>query len=279
MTAIRQLLDAAVARLRESDSPHLDAEVLLCHTLGKSRAWLLTWPEHDVDRDTAGRFEALIARRAAGAPVAHLTGRREFWSLDLEVDATTLIPRPETELLVERALTEMPVDAALTVADLGTGSGAVALAIAAERPRCFVVAADIHYASLELARRNARRYALGNVGFVCGDWLAGFVPHSLDLVVANPPYVADADPHLTRGDVRFEPRRALAAGADGLDAIRSIAQSAGRVLRPAGTVLVEHGPDQGEAVRALFESLGLREIATCVDLAGRPRVTAARPPL
>ncbi len=276
MPAVRQLLDAAVARLHGSDSPRLDAEVLLAHVLGKSRTWLLAWPEREIDAQPAGRFATLIAQRAAGKPVAHLTGQREFWSLELAVDDTTLIPRPETELLVERALAWIPDAAQGLVADLGTGSGAVALAIASERPGCFVLATDIHCASLQLARRNAARLAVRNIGLVCGDWLAPLAARSLDLVVSNPPYVADADPHLEHGDVRFEPRRALTAGADGLDAIRVIAQAAGDALKPGGRLLLEHGPDQAGAVRSLLRGAGFTDLSTFADLGGRPRVTEAR---
>ena len=276
MRAAGELLDEAVARLRDSDSPRLDAEVLLAHVLGKSRAWLLAWPDRGVDAEAVARFADLITRRAEGRPVAYLTGRREFWSLDLAVDDTTLIPRPETELLVERALAWIPSAEQRLVADLGTGSGAVALAVASERPAGFVLATDVHFHTLERARHNATRLALHNVAFLCGDWLAPFAPRSLDLVISNPPYVADADPHLAQGDVRFEPRRALAAGGEGLDAIRIIARTADSVLKPGGHVLLEHGYDQAETVRALLRGAGFTDIATFSDLAGRPRVTEAR---
>jgi release factor glutamine methyltransferase len=204
--------------------------------------------------------------------VAYLTGRREFWSLDLEVTVDTLIPRPETETLVERALARLPTDRVRRVADLGTGSGAVALALATERPRAAVVATDISAAALAVAARNRQALGCASLRLVQADWCEGLGAATFDLVVTNPPYVATGDPHLRRGDPRFEPGRALAAGEDGLDAIRRIVDGAGRCLA-AGWLLLEHGYDQGAAVRRLVGRAGFERVHTYPDLGGRERVT------
>src|SRR5690606_29533287 len=224
----------------------------------------------------AARFEALVARRAAGEPVAYLVGTRGFWRLELAVTPDTLVPRPETELLVELALARIDPRAAARVADLGTGSGAIALAIAGERPRARVVATDASAAALEVARANAAALGLGNVEFRHGDWWAPLAGERFALVASNPPYIADGDAHLAQGDLRFEPRAALASGADGLDAIRAIVAGAPAHLRDGGWLLVEHGWEQGAAVRALFEAAGFDEVATERDLEQRDRVTLGR---
>lgn len=273
---IRDALTQASRSLTDSDSPRLDAEVLLAHALDKPRSYLHAWPQRELSDEALTRYRRLIERRRQGEPVAYLTGEREFWSLPLAVDDSTLIPRPETERLVELALARLPRDASLAVADLGTGSGAIALAIARERPRCRLIASDCNLDSLRLARRNARRLGIDRVAFAQGDWCAPFAPASLDLLLANPPYIASDDPHLRRGDVRFEPRRALAAGPQGLDAIQRIAQAAAQVLKPAAWLLLEHGFQQAEAVRNLLYDHGFEEISRFDDLAGRARVSGAR---
>jgi release factor glutamine methyltransferase len=249
-------------------------------------------------------FDALVARRHDGEPVAYLVGRRAFWTLEVETTPAALIPRPETELLVEHALAAIPLRGGVRVADLGTGTGAVALAIASERPEALVVAVDRSAAALALAVRNrartlapARSHGVagvreqglappaagdaagrqtGGVAFVRADWLACFADAAFDVVVANPPYVACDDPHLGRGDLRFEPREALAAGRDGLDALRAIVAGAPRCLRAGGALLVEHGFDQGPSVRALFARAGFVDVRTVRDLAGSERVSAGR---
>ena len=253
-----------------------DAALLLAHALQRPRTWLYAHGDASVDADTAARFEALVARRIDGEPVAYLTGSRGFWRFDLRVTPDTLIPRPETELLVELALQRLPADRALAVADLGTGSGAIALALARERPRARVLATDASAAALEVARGNAAALGIGNVVFREGDWFAPLAGERFDLVASNPPYIALDDPHLDDGDLRFEPPAALASGADGLDAIRAIAQGAPMHLLPGGWLLVEHGWEQGRAVRMLFEAAGLREVATHADLEQRDRVTLGR---
>lgn len=277
MQTIGSTLRAATQYLKAThDTARLDAEVLLGHVLGKPRSFLYAWPEHALTDSQATAFEALVSRRARGEPVAHLTGHREFWSFTLEVNQHVLIPRPETEHLVELALECIPREASWRIADLGTGSSAIALAIARERPRCMVVATERSAPAMALAKRNARRLGTGNVGFVQTDWCSALASGSCHMVVSNPPYVAAGDPHLVTGDVRFEPREALVGGKQGLDAIRAIAGDARRCLRPGGWLLLEHGYTQGKTVRSLLSELGYAAVDTVRDLGGRERATKAR---
>ncbi len=254
----------------------IDAEWLLAHALGRPRGWLFAHASDPVAVEEAGRFAALLARRQAGEPVAYLTGTQGFWTLELAVTPATLVPRPETELLVELALARLPPDAVARVADLGTGSGAIALAIAAERPRAHVVATDASAAALEVARANAARNRIGNVDFREGDWFGPLAGEAFDLVASNPPYIAEGDAHLGEGDLRFEPPAALASGADGLDAIRAIVAGAPSHLRAGGWLLLEHGLEQGPAVRALLAAAGFVEVGTARDLEHRERVSLGR---
>jgi release factor glutamine methyltransferase len=254
----------------------VDAEWLLLHVLQQSHGWLFAHRNDPLDPAVASAFETLVRRRMIGEPVAYLTGTRGFWSLALEVDPAVLIPRPETELLVELALERLSAHEPLRVADLGTGSGAIALAIAHERPLARVVGVDASVAALELAGRNARRLGLSNVEFRTGDWCEPLHGEHYDLVASNPPYIASGDPHLSRGDLRFEPAMALASGVDGLDAIRRIVRDAPAHLAPRGWLLLEHGWEQGAAVRALMQEAGLCDIATHQDLERRDRVTLGR---
>ncbi|MGE5088101.1 MAG: peptide chain release factor N(5)-glutamine methyltransferase [Candidatus Levyibacteriota bacterium] len=257
----------------------VDAQVLLAHALGRDRAWLIAHAGDALSREDADRFFALARRRREGEPVAYLTGWREFWGLRLAVDSSVLIPRPETETLVEIALARLPADRRLRVLDLGTGSGAVALAIARERPLAQVVAIDRSPAALAIARANARHLGIGNVAFAQGDWYEGLPPAEtggFDLVVSNPPYVAAGDAHLRQGDLPFEPIGALAAGGDGLDALRPIIAGAPARLATGGWLAVEHGHDQSSAVQRLFADAGFAEITSARDLAGIPRVVAGR---
>ena len=265
------LLRAASARIDPAD-----AALLLAHVLQRPRSWLYAHADAGIDGDAAARFEALLARRAAGEPVAYLTGTRGFWRFDLRVTPDTLIPRPETELLVELALERLPGDRDLMIADLGTGSGPIALALAGERPRARVVATDASGAALAVARDNAASLALGNVEFVEGSWFAPLAGRRFDLVASNPPYVAVGDAPLEEGDLRFEPAGALSSGPDGLDDIRRIVAEAPAHLMPGGWLLLEHGHDQGQAVRALLEQAGFSDVATCSDLERRDRVTLGR---
>jgi release factor glutamine methyltransferase len=273
---IAEALQQASARLAAHDSARLDAEVLLMHVLNKPRSHLHAWPEQVLRGTALARFETLVTRRAAGEPVAHLTGRREFWSLALEVTADTLIPRPDTETLVEQALALLPANQPLCVADLGTGSGAIAIALAHERHHWRLYALDRSPACVSVARRNAARLGVPGLRFLIGDWSNAFSSASLDAIVANPPYVDVDDPHLQQGDVRFEPPTALAAGADGLDDIRRLTADAPRVLRPGGYLLLEHAPAQSRAIQDLLLQRNFKDIRTVCDLAGRERVTSAR---
>ncbi|QOY62300.1 peptide chain release factor N(5)-glutamine methyltransferase [Lysobacter sp. H21R4] len=253
-----------------------EAELLLAHALGRSRTWLYAHGDEELDDAVAERFGALLERRRAGEPVAYLTGQRGFWRFDLQVSPATLIPRAETELLVEQTLARLPADRKLRVADLGTGSGAVALAVAMERPSVHVIATDASESALAVAAGNARALGLGNVQFCHGDWLQPLAGMRFDLIVSNPPYIAEDDAHLGQGDLRFEPRSALAAGADGLDDIRTIIGDAPALLASGGWLLLEHGLDQGNAVRALMREAGLGELETVLDLEQRDRVSLGR---
>jgi release factor glutamine methyltransferase len=254
------------------DASGLEAELLLAHVLGVSRAWLFANRERVVPAGDAGKFLGLVERRVAGEPIAYLVGRREFWSLPLIVTPDVLIPRPETELLVQAALDFIPVDAAWRVADLGTGSGAVALAIATERPRCEVHATENSARVLRVAALNVEALAPGRVTLYLGCWLEP-LSGQFRAIVSNPPYVAAADPHLAAGDCRFEPRAALTPGEDALAAIRRIACVAPPCLAPGGLLAFEHAYDQGEACRNLLLARGYENIETRKDLEGRERVT------
>jgi release factor glutamine methyltransferase len=258
----------------------VDAQVLLAHVLGHNRAWLAAHGDDLVPRTEAQAYFALARRRREGEPVAYLTGIREFWGLPLVVTAAVLIPRPETEAVVEIALARLPVDRDARVVDLGTGSGAIALAIAHERPRAQLLATDVSAAALAVARDNALRLALANVEFLRSDWYAD-VPTTwrggrFDVIASNPPYVAAGDPHLTDGDLRHEPAGALSPGDDGLASLRRIVAGAREHLVPGGTLVVEHGYDQADAVRALFAAAGFTDVSSKRDLAGIPRVVAGR---
>jgi release factor glutamine methyltransferase len=254
----------------------LEAELLLSEATGWSRTRLRAWPEHAIEPEDRAAFDALLVRRLAGEPIAYIRGRQAFWSLDLRVTPATLIPRPETELLVETALDQLPSRAPLRVADLGTGSGAIAAALATERPAWQLFATDRSPAALAIARENLARLAPRRVALIIGHWSDAFAPGSLDALVSNPPYVAESDPHLACGDLRFEPREALSPGGDGLDAYRAIAADARRCLRPCGWLFLEHGYDQGNTVRRILIDAGLRAPQTRSDLAGHDRLTLAR---
>lgn len=254
----------------------VDAEWLLAHVLGRPRSWLFAHSGDPVPTAAALRFASLSARRQAGEPVAYLTGTQGFWTLDLEVSPATLIPRPETELLVELALARIPPDAAARIADLGTGTGAIALAIARERPRARVIATDASDAALAVARRNGLRNHIANVEFGEGDWLTPLAGERFHLIASNPPYITEGDPHLGEGDLRFEPPTALSSGSDGLVAIRRIVRDAPAHLAAGGWLLLEHGWDQGEPVRALLAQAGFIEVETARDLEGRDRVSLGR---
>ena len=272
-------LDAAIAEAtqrlsRVSESPRLDAEILLCRCIDMPRSYLFAHPEDELDEVTLQRFDDVLQRRADGVPMAYIMGLKEFWSQEFAVSPATLVPRPETELLVNLALCEIPRDTAWRVLDLGTGSGAIAVSIACERPLSQVTAVDVSEDALLVAAENARALAQGNVECLHGDWTAPVRDRTFDLIVSNPPYVRADDEALA--SLRHEPQSALIAGEDGLDAIRVLAADCGDVLVERGLLLIEHGSDQREAVAALLDAHGWTDVHCHNDLAGLPRVTAAR---
>ena len=276
ITVARALDRARTALEAASGTARLDAEVLLAQALGWSRSRLLAHPGASLDPARARRFEALVERRRGGEPIAYITGRREFWSLEFAVTPDTLIPRPETEHLVEAVLGAVPPDAAATIADVGTGAGAVAVALARERPRSLVLGFDRSPAAVAVARANAARLGAGNASFIVADACAALAPGGWDVIVSNPPYVAEGDPHLAAGDVRFEPREALVAGPRGLTMLEVLARQGPARLMDGGWLVLEHGCDQGPAVRTLLAGAGLGTIETIRDLAGNERVTLGR---
>lgn len=257
------------AELAGTDSPEIDVQILLCFVLECSPVRLMTATEAMLTEAQWQTFSQLIERRKQGEPVAHLTGSRGFWSLDLAVDASTLIPRPDTELLVSLALAKLKPG--MSVADLGTGTGAIALSLAAERPDIHVIATDLQADALTLAERNRQRHELENVSLIRMAWLGGFQSQVFDLIVSNPPYIEVSDPHLSQGDVRFEPLSALVSGEDGLDDIRQIVSQARRCLKPDGWLLVEHGYDQSQRVQALFVEAGFEQVSAHQDFGGQDR--------
>lgn len=258
--------------LSQSDSGRLDLEVLLGHILQQPRSWLYTWPEYLLSEIEQQQFDALFRRRANGEPVAHLVGRREFWSLPLKVNNSTLIPRPDTEMLVEVAL-EMFPQKQLRLLDLGTGTGAIALALASERPGWQIIATDKSVAALALARENCQQLKLNNVRFLRSDWFADVPRLSFDLIVSNPPYIDAADPHLQQGDLRFEPHSALVAPERGLGDIKLIACQCKHFLSPQGWLMVEHGWQQATDVHQLFATVGLHQLSSRRDYCHHQRLT------
>ena len=272
---IGQARHAIIQQLAQSDSPAADADCLLCAVLGCSRTWLRTWPERVLTGAQQEQLAALVARRQAGEPIAHLLGEREFWSLPLQVSAATLIPRPDTEVLVEQALARLQ-DGPCALLDLGTGTGAIALALKSERPDADVWAVDRMPAAAALARTNSAALGLP-IEVRDGSW---FAPLSdaprFAMIVSNPPYIDGADPHLHEGDVRFEPRSALVAEEQGLADIRLIVTQAPAHLVPGGWLLLEHGWDQGEAVRQLLLQQGYVQVETVRDYGDNERVTLGR---
>ena len=263
--------------LADTGLDRLDAELLLAEALGRSRTWLFAHPEAPLSEAERQRFGTLLAARRQGQPIAHLTGRRSFWTQDLAVSADTLIPRPDTELVVEVALQNLAAESPVRVLDLGTGTGAIALAIASERPLAWILATDRHPGAVQLARRNALLHRLGNVRFLCGDWFDPLrATGTFDLVVSNPPYLAEDDPHLARGDLRFEPRSALVAADAGLADLTDLARQAARFLKFGGVLILEHGWTQQEAVLAQLAGPEWIDQQGHHDLAGRPRAVTAR---
>lgn len=273
MSTIESLLNTA--ELPDSPTPRLDAELLLAAALGKPRSYLRTWPERELDADQLGLFRSHLQRRRQGEPVAYILGHQGFWSLDLEVAPHTLIPRPDTELLVESALALLPATP-LAALDLGTGTGAIALALASERPGWQVTGVDRVEDAVALAERNRQRLQLDNVRFLHSHWFSALAGQRFGLILSNPPYIRADDCHLDQGDVRFEPSSALVAGADGLDDIRAIIQAAPQYLLAGGWLLLEHGFDQAEAVRELLATAGFSEAHSRRDLGGHERISLGR---
>jgi len=252
----------------------LEAEILLGFSLNKQRSHLYAWPDKPLEPDQLTAFLHLVTRRIQGEPIAYITGHKEFWSLDLQVTPDTLIPRPETELLVELALDLIPASQPWLIADLGTGSGAIAAAIASERPACQLVATDISAVTLNVAASNFKRLTLANIQTQRGAWCQALPQgQPFNLIISNPPYIPEGDPHLEQGDLPREPRSALASGTDGLDDIRCIIKQAPSHLTTGGWLLLEHGYDQGSTVRKLFKEHGFKQASTQQDLARRDRVS------
>lgn len=260
------------SKLNSVDNPKLDAEILLADTLGQSRTWLKTWPEKIISLTEFERFSALVMRRKAGEPVAYLVGRQDFWTFTLKVSPATLIPRPETEHLVEFALSKIPADESTQLVDLGTGTGAIALAIASERPQATVTGLDISEQALTVAEDNRQQLKIDNVSFQQGHWLRAWTGQKLDMIVSNPPYIDADDKHLK--DLTFEPIGALVAGDNGLADIVEITEQAQQHLKPSGWLIFEHGFEQGEAVRGIMQQHGFIDVMTVADYAGLERVTA-----
>jgi release factor glutamine methyltransferase len=280
LSSIEQALQRAAAKLNSADGA-MEARLLLQQVLGVNRAWLIAHANDVLQTNRNEEFHALLTRRLAGEPIAYLIQQREFYGLQLRVSPATLIPRPDSETLVDAALEKIPHPSIkpITVLDLGTGSGAIALAIAHNRPQASMLAVDASDAALTVAQDNASELKLSNVQFALSDWYANLAEQRFDVIVSNPPYIAKNDPHLSQGDLRFEPLSALAAGVDGLDDIRQILEQGLIHLKPQGWLMLEHGYDQGAAVRELMAQAGLLEIATRQDLGGNDRVTLGKNPL
>lgn len=276
MRRIDQLL--AQAAQIDSATAQLDAELLLAFVLEKPRSYLYTWPEKIVTVAQATTFMALLERRLRGEPVAYLLGRQGFWTLDLQVAEHTLIPRADTELLVEAALQLADARSILNVLDLGTGTGALALALASERSDWTVTGVDRIESAVALAQSNQRQLQLANVTFLRSHWFSALAGQRYDLILSNPPYIAANDPHLQQGDVRFEPLSALVSGPDGLDDLRLIIAQAPSYLQASGWLLLEHGYDQASAVRELLAQAGFVDISSQRDLAGHERISLGRLP-
>ena len=272
---IESAVKDATERLRAvTDAPRLEAELLMARAINMPRSFLFAHPEDELDEASLGRLYDTVERRLAGEPMAYITGIREFWSMELAVSPATLVPRPETELLVDVALCDIPRRAEWQVLDLGTGSGAVALAIGRERPSCYITATDISAEALAAARENANRNNIGNVEFLQGDWIGPVAERRFEVIVSNPPYVRDDDEALAK--LGAEPMLALKAGAEGLDAIEVLARGCPAIIMAGGLLVLEHGADQETAVAALLKAHGWANIRCYQDYSGLPRVTSAR---
>ncbi len=271
---IQTLLSRACLLLSDvSSSAMLDAEILLSHCIKKPRSYLRAWPEKQLDTSLCELYYTLVCRRQQGQPLAYITGVREFWSRDFIITQDVLIPRPDTELLIDLSLKLIPDNQAIRLIDLGTGSGIIAVTLAAEKPDCEVIATDLNLAALNVARENAKRHQLSNIVFKQSCWFAEIETTDLDLVISNPPYIAVDDPHLLQNGLQFEPRNALVSANQGLQDICLIANQARSHLKPHGHLLIEHGYNQQSAVQTIFRNLNYHQVITHHDLAGNPRVT------
>ncbi len=270
------LTEACQLLANSSESPELDADVLLCKILEKNRSYLRTWPKKQLHAQQRLQFKALIKQRQQGTPIAYITGGREFWSRDFKVTPDVLIPRPDTELLIELCLPLIKKEKSCKIIDLGTGSGIIAITLASERPHAQILAVDSSEAALKIAKQNADKHHCRTVRFAQSDWFEEIADKDFDIVISNPPYIASDDPHLQQGDLRFEPQAALVAQDNGLKDISQIAEAACKHLKPTGFLLIEHGFRQQAQVQAIFESFGYANIETHFDLAGQPRVTCAQ---
>jgi release factor glutamine methyltransferase len=274
MCSIKSVLaEAAAALAAVSDSALLDAEVLLCLVLNKQRSYLRAWPDQQLQPEHLAAFKALLEQRQKGMPVAYITGNREFWSRDFLVTPDVLIPRPDTELLIELSLNLIPANEPTKIIDLGTGSGIIAITLAAERPHAQISATDFSLAALRIAQLNADKHHISNIRLYHSDWFTDIPDTKFNLIISNPPYIAEDDGHLQQGDVRFEPQTALCAEDQGLRDIKTIADAARNYLEPCGHLLIEHGYNQQQQVQALFKNLHYDKVQTYADLSGQPRVT------
>lgn len=274
MHSIKSVLAAAADALASgSDSAALDAEILLGLTLAKERSHLRAWPDKQLEPSQISAFWSLVQRRQQGTPIAYITGSREFWSRDFHVTPDVLIPRPDTELLIELSLKLIPADKPVKIIDLGTGSGIIAITLAAECPSAEVSAADFSLAALRIARLNAGKHNVSHINFYHSDWFANIPDSRFNLIISNPPYIAEDDSHLQQGDVRFEPQTALCAAEQGLSDIRTIADAARSYLEHGGHLLIEHGYNQQQQAQAIFKDFHYDNVQTYTDLSGQPRVT------
>ena len=274
MLPISQIIEEAIEQLQAvSDSARLDIELLLCSVIKKERSFFHAWPEHELEQQQLNSFLQLLQQRLQGEPIAHILGERGFWSLNLKVTKDTLIPRPDTERLVELSLEIIPQKSQWKILDLGTGTGAIALSLAKENPGCFITATDQSIAALEVAKQNAVDNNISNIEFIRSNWFENLSSQRFDMIVTNPPYIKDNDPHLKQGDVRFEPLSALTSGEDGLDDIRSIISKAQKHLATQGVLLIEHGYDQADAVCHLLTEANFNSVSNFKDYNDNPRVS------
>ena len=274
MHSINAVLAEATSTLALlSESALLDAEVLLCQVLNKPRSHLRAWPDKPLQAEQLTAFRMLLEQRQKGMPIAYITDHREFWSRDFQVSPDVLIPRPDTELLIELSLKLIPADEPIKIIDLGTGSGIIAITLAAERPHSQVIATDFSLAALGIARVNAAKHHINNIRFCQSDWFANVPDRKFNLIISNPPYIAEDDSHLRQGDIRFEPQTALCAAEQGLADIKIIVSTARNYLEPCGHLLIEHGYNQQQQVQAMFKDLNYDNVQTYTDLSGQPRAT------